>query len=84
MLYVHYIDRGPSGVCGQTMSITRHRNEIVRCNTYADYKLFELWVHSNNGRMGSRILNVWDDENVIDLNVEAVKKALAVITGDSR
>jgi hypothetical protein len=62
--YVHYQDDGPAGVCGQSMEITRCRDDLL---VFPDRETARPFLEkiergTMTGALRPRIVKMWDDE----------------------
>lgn len=61
MIYVHYSDEGPLGICGQSMSITSNWNKLYKFKNYEDFKeIVERMVNITH-RKNPKVFGIWGD-----------------------
>lgn len=65
--YVAYEDKGPSGPCGQAISVTRNHNDLYIFDDEESARVFISKVRPNTSRIMPKIVGFWseDMENVI-------------------
>lgn len=67
-IVLHYRDDGPSGPCGQTVSVTSPWSRLYRYEREEDALAFMRFVRDHPARIGRRnprVENWWHEEHVV-------------------
>lgn len=65
--YLRYQDEGPSGICGQSCSITCPWDQLHIFLTEKKAEEFQQKVKDYKGRKNARITGVWYDDEEISM-----------------
>ena len=60
--YVAYEDKGPSGPCGQAVSVTRHHNDLYIFDDEASARVFINRARPNASRVMPKIVGFWSED----------------------
>ncbi len=74
-IYAVYKDKGAKGGCGQAMSTTAPRNELMIFDSYEDYRSFYEKVDNCKNRESPLIESIYSDDTSLDMcKVIEIKK----------
>ena len=60
--YVAYEDKGPSGPCGQAVSVTRSHNDLYIFDDEASARAFISKARPNTSRVMPKITGLWSKD----------------------
>lgn len=72
--YVHYVDDGPVGICGQSCNITSPWARLFVCETRQDMGDLFREIDELKHRINPRVVEVWSDSKSESFNPVIVKK----------
>ncbi len=68
VIYAYYIDEGPLGICGQSMSITSKWRKLNIFYDYEKFKIFADRVKTCKSRRNPRIEHYWIKDELSVIN----------------